>query len=663
MPRLPFVMVALGLLPSQLFALEPRVTIRSDFSGGNVVVLANEPGAVRIAPDLRGSRDWFYWYCEVQAGKPGTVTFSLPDAPKLGARGPAISRDGGKTWGWLAPEQVKLAPPGAKAAEKVDRFTVHFTQAGETVRLAVTIPYGQVELDAFIAKFQRNPHFHTEILTHTRTGRKPVELLRVGEPAAGRSAILLTARHHACETIASFVLEGFLAEALSDSPAAIAFRKQHVLYAVPMVDKDGVLAGDQGKNRPPHDHNRDYGPDAIYPEIRAIMELAERADIRHALDLHCPFIRGDIHEAFHFLGLSLPHIRDNLNDWIFWIQEERPRSATAPINLLVDSAKPNAQNPRMNSHHFALRKNAMFAATLEIPYAQKPVNLDPALARAYGASLLRSWLRTGFIARGETRTAGASRKLQALRGDFQRLYRGRPREAERLLQDVLDDPAAPPVLRNEAEVLRANLYLSGKDYSSANKQAVRAAAIPTITAQQRETATLTGVRATCANPKSTALQVDTTVAATLAAPFVSNGFRASVLEAAADFHARHNDSALSLGYLQQLREAVPLHDEGRVMNRIAQQLELLNRSNEAQTIRKEAVRILRSRLDPMPKGVFGANMCGDLLDALTGIPTSTPAERRQAAEQVLAHPVSHPDRKTQAQKVIATLKAATTGNP
>ena len=39
---------------------------------------------------------------------------------------------------------------------------------------------------------------------------------------------------------------------------------------VPFVDYDGVIDGEQGKFRFPHDHNRDYMDNPIYPETRAV---------------------------------------------------------------------------------------------------------------------------------------------------------------------------------------------------------------------------------------------------------------------------------------------------------------------------------------------------------------------------------------------------------
>ena len=64
-----------------------------------------------------------------------------------------------------------------------------------------------------------------------------------------------------------------------------------------MVDKDGVEDGDQGKNRKPHDHNRDYEGKSIYASVQAIRERLpawSAGKLRFAMDMHCPAVRGGL---------------------------------------------------------------------------------------------------------------------------------------------------------------------------------------------------------------------------------------------------------------------------------------------------------------------------------------------------------------------------------
>ena len=113
-------------------------------------------------------------------------------------------------------------------------------------------------------------------------------------------------------TMASYLLEGFLRAAMSDTEAGRTFRARYRLYCVPIVDKDGVQSGDQGKNRNPHDHNRDYEGESIYASVAANKEFVpewSNGKLRIVLDLHCPYVRGGggkrgSNEQIYFVGGS-----------------------------------------------------------------------------------------------------------------------------------------------------------------------------------------------------------------------------------------------------------------------------------------------------------------------------------------------------------------------
>jgi murein tripeptide amidase MpaA len=110
-------------------------------------------------------------------------------------------------------------------------------------------------------------------LCRTRKGRS-VERLHAGKiNGEPKYRVLLTARHHACEMIASYALEGFLESILSNTELGHWFQNNVEVLAVPFMDKDGVEDGDQGKHRRPHDHNQDYISDSIYPSVRAMKQF------------------------------------------------------------------------------------------------------------------------------------------------------------------------------------------------------------------------------------------------------------------------------------------------------------------------------------------------------------------------------------------------------
>lgn len=272
-----------------------------DFPGGNIVVDSIEGDVISVHQDLRDTEgDWFYWYFSVRGAAGRTITVRFTQSNVIGVRGPGVSTDGGWTWSWLG-------------AEAVDGQSFDYTvpSSVDDVRFSFGMPYLQRNLAAFLAQHVDSPYLRAEALCLTNKGRLAEKLLvgkLDGEPDY---RILLTSRHHCCEMMATIAMEGILATVLGDTELGAWFREHVQFFAVPFVDKDGVEDGDQGKNRRPHDHNRDYNGDtpagSIHPTIRAIREQVPawaqgRLDI--ALDMHCPHIRGPHNEEIYFPGGS-----------------------------------------------------------------------------------------------------------------------------------------------------------------------------------------------------------------------------------------------------------------------------------------------------------------------------------------------------------------------
>ena len=136
-----------------------------------------------------------------------------------------------------------------------------------------------------------------EQLTLCKSERgRDVPYLRVGE---GKERMFLTARHHACEATGNYVLEGVLRELVREPIPDME------IIVVPFVDYDGVVDGDQGKSRSPHDQNRDYPLEygSIYAVVREIRKLALEKPTRYAFDYHSPWHVG------------------GMNDWVFMVEK------------------------------------------------------------------------------------------------------------------------------------------------------------------------------------------------------------------------------------------------------------------------------------------------------------------------------------------------------
>jgi hypothetical protein len=280
----------LSVLALLAFAVPPDdLQIDAEFPGGNIVVDKVEGDSVSLHQDLRDTNgNWFYWQFRVRGAQGRTLRFQFTKGDVVGVQGPAVSLDGGESWAWLAKE-------GSKSTS----FQFSFPADAKDARFCLSIPYLEKDLKKFLERHAADPNLKVETHCETKKGRV-VERLKVGRPDAP-VRLIFTARHHACEMIASYLMEGILEEALADPW----YREKVEIAAVPFMDKDGVEDGDQGKNRIPRDHNRDYSGESLYASTKAMREFAPKwseGRVKLAMDIHCPTLRGAHNETTYFVG-------------------------------------------------------------------------------------------------------------------------------------------------------------------------------------------------------------------------------------------------------------------------------------------------------------------------------------------------------------------------
>jgi len=375
------------------FTRQGPLVIDCAYPGGNLIVDGIEGDTVSIRQDLRDTpRWWFYWNFRVRGAAGRTLTFRFADRSPIGVRGPALSDDDGATWRWLGREAVTESS-----------FSYTFPRGPSNVRFAFAMPYQAADLRRFL-KTRVSKHLGAKRLTKTRKHRD-VELLRFGDlHGDARHRVLLTARHHACETMASYALEGVIDAALAETDDGRWLRNNVEFLAVPFMDKDGVEDGDQGKSRAPFDHNRDYSDESIYPSVRALRKLAPSwagGKMRLGIDLHCPYISGGgdapgSNERIYFVELPSAHQREQLEKFSRVL--EKVQSGTLVYdpkhNLPFGRGWNTAEGAgvgRNSASWMASLPGVCFATTLELPYAEadgKVVTRES--ARAFGQDLARA---------------------------------------------------------------------------------------------------------------------------------------------------------------------------------------------------------------------------------------------------------------------------------
>lgn len=364
----------------------PALQIDADFPGGNIVVGRIDGDEVFLHQDLRETTgNWFYWCFRVRGAEGRTLRFNFTKTDVLGARGPALSTDGGRTWQWLGTNVVAGRT-----------FTYAFPAETSEAFFSLGMTYTERHWRDFMARLGPRPGLKTGTLCQTPKGRS-AEFIRVGK-VNGTPAhrVALTARHHACEMMASYELEGIIGAVLADDATGRWLREEVEFLIVPFMDKDGVEDGLQGKNRTPHDPNRDYLGESLYPTVAALKQLLpvwSDGKLRLALDLHCPYLKGAGAERIHFVG------GPDAGQWEragrFCNILERVR--TGPLvyrpedNIPYGKSWNTLAEPRMFGRWAAGLPGVHFATTVELPYANalgKAVNAES--ARAFGRDLARA---------------------------------------------------------------------------------------------------------------------------------------------------------------------------------------------------------------------------------------------------------------------------------
>ncbi len=275
------------------FGAAAEVTVDAKLPAGNIVFERIDGDVVYVHQDLRDTEgDWFYWAMRVRGAAGRRLTFRFTKSVAVGVRGPVVSSDGGKTL-------IYAAEPGFTRNE----FTYAFPTNQNETWFYECAPYLPADWEKFISSHEqlRGKAFETAELCRSRKGRS-VPCARFGRlDGKPEFRILMTARHHCSETLASPALEGFASRFLAQDELGRWLREHVELITVPFVDFDGAVDGDQGKNRRPHDHNRDY--DAfVHPETKALAAWVKRISGGHvdlALDMHCPWLFGQNNEFIY----------------------------------------------------------------------------------------------------------------------------------------------------------------------------------------------------------------------------------------------------------------------------------------------------------------------------------------------------------------------------
>ena len=333
--------------------------IHNKFIGGNIFVDRIEESHVYLRNEQRDTmevngKDRFYWAFVVEGAEGQELTFHFGKR-RLGIFGPAVSHDLVE-WHWLDQNEDRS-------------FTYKFGEDESRVYFAHHILYHPAHFSAFL---ERNG-LRAEEFCKSRKGHS-IPCLRLGD---GSRSIILTARHHACESVSNYILEGLVEELIREP------MEDTRILMVPFIDYDGVVDGDQGKNRYPHDQNRDYIDEPIYPEIRTLMAYAEEYGCHYGFDFHSP---GHSDKRIFMMNTQKPErlnrfsdilVEEHIEGGLRYAPEKKPGSEIAAPKISTGTF----------SSYMNLRPENLLALTLETTYTgSESSRLTPDSLRIFGRS-------------------------------------------------------------------------------------------------------------------------------------------------------------------------------------------------------------------------------------------------------------------------------------
>lgn len=323
---------------------------------GNIEVLEIDGDRVRLKNELRDTRldrDWFYWAFRVTGAAGRTVTFEFPHENRVGYWGAAVSHDQ-INWKWTGTRKVSVLEDGTP----LESFTYTFGKDENETYFAQNMVYVPARFESFCAA----NGLKIEELCVSNKGRS-VPFVRFG---SGEKKILLTSRHHACESTGTHVMESVF-QSLIDNPI-----EGYEVVCVPFVDYDGVVDGDQGKHRLPHDHNRDYPFDegeSLYNTCDAIRRYVNGNSVLFAFDFHSPKHLGGINDKVSII-YNFENKAPYLKRFTEFLHSRITKDSLSydPVNDVPPNTEWNVDTNEDFARYLARKPENRIACSVETPY-------------------------------------------------------------------------------------------------------------------------------------------------------------------------------------------------------------------------------------------------------------------------------------------------------
>ncbi|MDO5686430.1 MAG: M14-type cytosolic carboxypeptidase [Neisseria sp.] len=257
--------------------------ISSSFDGGSISVLAAdhpENIQVRLRPDNASPfKQWFYFrvqgaaYCPCRMDFGDVTDSAYPDGWEDYQ---AVASYDRQNW-FRVPTTFENGC-----------LNIEHTPLANSIYYAYFEPYSYEQHLNLLGEAQSSGLCQIEDLGSTSEGRD-INLLTIGNQTASDVKIWVIARQHPGETMASWLMEGFLSRLLDHQDAsARALLDVATVYVVPHMNPDGAVHGNLRSNAQGANLNREWENPTLErsPEVYVVREKMHEIGVDLFLDIH-----------------------------------------------------------------------------------------------------------------------------------------------------------------------------------------------------------------------------------------------------------------------------------------------------------------------------------------------------------------------------------------
>lgn len=356
------------------------MTVTDQFDGarrGTCTVLADDHVRLTIVPEGDPPINDSPWYSfRIAPSQPGSARITLQYEDGHHRYVPKLSDDG-RSWTVIDERAVRESWTGRKATFVVDLGDREIIVSAQ--ELITPAAY-----EAWLAAIEQGQVAARTLLGYSRQGR-PIYRLDVNEQA--NDVLLIIGRQHPPEVSGAFAFKAFAESLFGDSELAARFRERFRIIAVPLLNPDGVVAGNWRHNLGGVDLNRDWGP-FTQPETQLMRDLLDALDdtgarVRVFLDFH-----STNRNVFYTQSDDFP--TDPPRFTPKWLDAAKTRIRDYEFNNDA-----NAVSEQANSKNYMYKRYGIPTATYEVG---DETDRDAAreAARIFAEELMKSMLRQGY---------------------------------------------------------------------------------------------------------------------------------------------------------------------------------------------------------------------------------------------------------------------------